>query len=118
MWPCSNAGKRSTADLRVFSAAFQSYAQEKGDWPPGDAVPGAFPPGMAGHLGKTNWERVTPVGGLYTWAPNSLHQGEPGARCGREVGELREAGLRLSGPAPAPHHRRASTGKPPLLVEA
>ncbi len=63
-------------DLRVFTAAFQAYAQEKGDWPDGDAVPGAFPPGMSGQLGKTNWEAVTPIGGRYTWAPNSLQQGE------------------------------------------
>jgi prepilin-type N-terminal cleavage/methylation domain-containing protein len=63
-------------DLRVYAAAFQAYAQEKGDWPPGDAVPGAFPTGMLGALGKTNWERPTPLGGHYTWAPNSLHAGE------------------------------------------
>jgi prepilin-type N-terminal cleavage/methylation domain-containing protein len=63
-------------DLRVYAGAFQAYAQEKGDWPAGDAVPGAFPAGMTGSLGKTNWERVTPIGGRYTWAPNSLQQGE------------------------------------------
>lgn len=63
-------------DLRVFATALQTYAQEKGDWPAGDGVPGAFPTGMAGALGKTNWERVTPIGGHYTWAPNSLQQGE------------------------------------------
>jgi prepilin-type N-terminal cleavage/methylation domain-containing protein len=63
-------------DLRVYASAFQTYAQEKGDWPPGDAVPGSFPAGMSGRLGQTNWERVTPVGGRYTWQPDSLHQGE------------------------------------------
>jgi prepilin-type N-terminal cleavage/methylation domain-containing protein len=63
-------------DLRVYAGAFQAYAQEKGDWPAGDAVPGAFPSGMGGSLSKTNWERVTPIGGRYTWAPDSLHQGE------------------------------------------
>jgi prepilin-type N-terminal cleavage/methylation domain-containing protein len=63
-------------DLRVYAGAFQAYAQEKGDWPAGDAVPGAFPTGMTGSLGKTNWERVTPIGGRYTWAPHSLHAGE------------------------------------------
>lgn len=62
-------------DLRVFAAAFQAYAQEKGDWPPGTGVPGAFPAGMEGLLGATNWQRTTPIGGNYTWDPNSLHQG-------------------------------------------
>jgi prepilin-type N-terminal cleavage/methylation domain-containing protein len=63
-------------DLRVFAGTFQTYAQEKGDWPEGDAVPGAYPAGMSGQLTNTNWERATPVGGRYTWAPNSLQQGE------------------------------------------
>src|ERR1043166_2401272 len=42
-------------DLRVFAGAFQAYAHDHGDWPPGDVAPGEFPPGMAGYLGKTNW---------------------------------------------------------------
>lgn len=70
---------RSTAvanDLRVFRDAFADYAHEHGDWPPGGGQPGEFPAGMAGRLGKTNWERVTPIGGRYQWAPGSLHQGE------------------------------------------
>jgi prepilin-type N-terminal cleavage/methylation domain-containing protein len=63
-------------DLRVFAGAFQAYAQEKGDWPSGESAPGTVPAGMTALLGKTNWERVTPIGGHYTWAPNSLQQGE------------------------------------------
>lgn len=62
-------------DLRVYSAAFQAYANEHGDWPPGDGTPGAFPPGMAGYLGETNWKNRTPIGGLYAWDPNSTQQG-------------------------------------------
>lgn len=62
-------------DLRVFAGAFQTYAQEKGDWPAGNGIPGAFPAGMEGLLGATNWQRPTPIGGNYTWDPNSLHQG-------------------------------------------
>lgn len=72
-------GARSAAvinDLRVFSSAFQTYAQEKSDWPPGDAVPSQFPTGMDGYLNKSNWMNVSPIGGRYTWAPNSLQQGE------------------------------------------
>jgi prepilin-type N-terminal cleavage/methylation domain-containing protein len=62
-------------DLRIFSAAFQAYANEHGDWPTGDGTPGAFPPGMSGYLAETNWQRRTPLGGNYAWDPNSLQQG-------------------------------------------
>lgn len=70
---------RSTAvlnDLRVFSAAFQSYAHDRGDWPAGTGVPAEVPSGMQSYLGTTSWARPTPIGGAYTWAPESLHQGE------------------------------------------
>lgn len=63
-------------DLRVFSAALQQYVQEKGEWPGGGGEPGVFPVGMEGYLRESNWSRPTPIGGRYTWAPNSLHQGE------------------------------------------
>ena len=52
-----NLRARSAAtinDLRIFAAAFQSYAHERSDWPPDDVGPGQFPTGMAGYLGKTN----------------------------------------------------------------
>ncbi len=74
-----NLEARSVAvanDLRVFSGAFQNYAHERGDWPPGNVAPGTFPAGMEGYLGPTAWQRVTPIGGLYTWDPNSMQQGE------------------------------------------
>jgi prepilin-type N-terminal cleavage/methylation domain-containing protein len=74
-----NLEARSTTvvnDLRVYAAALQTYAQEKGDWPDAGAAPGEFPHGMDGYLGKTNWERVTPIGGLYTWSPNTMQAGE------------------------------------------
>jgi prepilin-type N-terminal cleavage/methylation domain-containing protein len=70
---------RATAvvnDLRVYSAAFQTYVHEKGDWPAGASEPGVFPSGLEGYLRETNWTRPTPIGGRYTWAPNSLHQGQ------------------------------------------
>jgi prepilin-type N-terminal cleavage/methylation domain-containing protein len=69
---------RSTAlinDLRVFAEAFQTYAHERSDWPPGEAIPGQFPTGMEGYLGASSWQRVSPIGGHYTWAPNTLQQG-------------------------------------------
>ena len=70
---------RSTAvvnDLRVFTAAFQSYAHDRGDWPESTGVPAEIPAGMQAFLGPTAWQRQTPIGGSYTWATNSLQQGE------------------------------------------
>ena len=73
-----NLEARSTTvvnDLRIYTNALQTYAQEKGDWPVGGVAPGEIPPGMDGYLSKTNWERVTPIGGLYTWSPDTVQQG-------------------------------------------
>ena len=75
----SNLVARSVAvanDLRVFAGAFQVYTHEHGEWPSGDGTPGAFPDGMEGYLGSTGWSRITPIGGYYTWDPNSTQQGE------------------------------------------
>ena len=63
-------------DLRVFSGALQAFTHENGDWPPGSSQPGVFPAGMEGYLRTTNWEHPTPIGGLYTWSPNTVQQGE------------------------------------------
>ena len=63
-------------DLRIFSAALQTYTQERGDWPAANGEPGVFPPGMEGYLRTTNWARRTPLGGFYTWSPNTLQQGQ------------------------------------------
>ena len=62
-------------DLRVYAGAFQAYAQEHGDWPPGGGAPGAFPPGMDGYLSSTNWSRTTPIGGSYQFATQSPQAG-------------------------------------------
>ena len=74
-----NLEARSTVvanDLRVFAGAFQAYAHDHGDWPPDAGGPGEFPPEMAGYLSQTSWTRTTPIGGRYSWEPNSLQQGE------------------------------------------
>ena len=74
-----NREARSAAvvtDLRVFRGALESYTHEYGDWPPGNRAPGVFPAGMEPHLRATNWERPTPIGGRYTWSPNTVQQGE------------------------------------------
>ncbi len=62
-------------DLRVYAGAFQAYAQEHGDWPPGGGGPGVFPPGMDGYLNQTNWSRTTPIGGNYQFATQTPQQG-------------------------------------------
>jgi len=61
-------------DLRVFAAAFDVYAQEKGTWPP-EAAPGVIPVGMEVYLRNTAWTRTTPIGGKYNWENNQLHFG-------------------------------------------
>lgn len=69
---------RATAmanDLRVFAGAFQAYAAEHGDWPAGDGTPGVVPAGMESSLAGTHWQQPTPIGGHYTWDPNTTQQG-------------------------------------------
>jgi prepilin-type N-terminal cleavage/methylation domain-containing protein len=61
-------------DLRTFAAAFQSYEQQNGRYPP-DASSGSLPPLMVGSLGNTSWRRITPVGGYYDWEYNRIHAG-------------------------------------------
>jgi type II secretory pathway pseudopilin PulG len=63
-------------DCRVFSEAFNRYAQEHGSYPGHQAALNGFPPEMSGYLSNTNWTRKTPLGGHYDWddkdATNSL----------------------------------------------
>ena len=63
-------------DCRVFSEAFNRYAQEHGSFPPHQSSLSRFPPEMNGYLSNTNWTRTTPLGGSYDWddkdATNSL----------------------------------------------
>jgi len=61
-------------DLRIFAAAFQSYEQQHGSYPP-EAGTGVLPPVMAGSLGDTSWTRITPVGGYYDWEYNRIEAG-------------------------------------------
>src|SRR3954470_3565467 len=61
-------------DFRTFSAAFDSYAQEMGNWP-AEAAVGVMPTGMAGRLNSTAWLRTTPMGGKYNWDNNQTHFG-------------------------------------------
>jgi prepilin-type N-terminal cleavage/methylation domain-containing protein len=78
-WKKAHLNARATAvanDLRVFAGAFQTYAQERGDWPAAAAAPAEIPAGMQNYLAVTSWQRPTPVGGQYAWARDTLQQGE------------------------------------------
>lgn len=61
-------------DFRVFSSAFEAYAQETGSWP-AEAAAGVFPTGMDNRINKTQWQRITPMGGKYDWEYNQIHFG-------------------------------------------
>ena len=54
-------------DCRVFSEAFNRYAQERGSFPADQTVARQLPAGMTDYLRQTNWLRTTPLGGNYEW---------------------------------------------------
>ena len=45
--------------LRTFATAFETYAQEKGNWP-SEVEAGITPPEMTDRLNNTAWARITP----------------------------------------------------------
>lgn len=65
---------RVASDLRVYAQIFNTYALEKGAWPP-DAGPGVVPTGLEDQL-KIGWTQPTALGGHWTWsnwaAPDNL----------------------------------------------
>lgn len=61
-------------DFRVFATAFETYAHERGSFPP-EADVGEIPPGMEIYLKSDAWTRVTPMGGRYNWEKDQLHGG-------------------------------------------
>lgn len=61
-------------DFRVFATAFETYAHERGAFPPETNV-GEIPPGMENYLKSDAWTRVTPMGGRYNWEKDQLHGG-------------------------------------------
>ena len=74
-----NTRSRASAfwnDCRVFSEAFNRYAQERGDFPADQTKTGVVPANMTGYLSSNQWLKVTPLGGRYDWdnkdAKNSL----------------------------------------------
>ncbi len=66
------------SDLRTFRAAFDTFALERGDWPPdslGNTWPDAATASLlySGYLKQSQWEKVTPIGGSYDWDPDQFH---------------------------------------------
>jgi general secretion pathway protein G len=88
-------------DFRVFGAAFQAYAHEKGSWP-AEAAPGVVPAGVnQQELQAQVWSRATPMGGKFDWENNQIHPG------GTSPGGRWRAALAIT-----------ATGETPLVIDA
>jgi prepilin-type N-terminal cleavage/methylation domain-containing protein len=62
-------------DFRVFGAAFQAYAHERGTWP-AESAPGVVPTGVTNQdLQTETWSKMTPMGGKFDWEYNQVHPG-------------------------------------------
>lgn len=65
------------SDLRTFRAAFEQYNLEMGGWPP-DSITNNWPDSAtsdllySGYLKQAQWEKDTPIGGLYDWDPDQF----------------------------------------------
>lgn len=83
-------------DFRVFGAAFQAYAHEKGSWPP-EAGAGVVPTGMPQQdFAFDVWTKATPMGGKFDWENNQAHPG------GTSAGGKWRAALAITGTFDAP----------------
>jgi len=70
---------RFAADLREFSAAFESYARlHKGGFP-STAGDGVVPAGMESLLKDTSWSGGSPFGGDYGWVAREPPSAGPGS---------------------------------------
>jgi len=72
-----DAAKVSTyiSDLRVFSGAFDQFAQTHGQWPDTQRSTQNFPEGMEGYLSNSAWTRFSPIGGNYSWDRDVVQNG-------------------------------------------
>lgn len=90
---------RATAvanNFRVFGAAFQAYAHEKGSWPV-EATAGVIPTGISSlDLQTVVWSLKTPMGGKFDWENDQIHPG------GTSPGGKWRAALAITGTSDAP----------------
>ncbi len=83
-------------DFRVFAAAFQAYAHEKGSWP-AESAAGVIPTGITSQdLQTVTWSVRTPMGGKFDWEYNQVHPG------GTTPGGKWHAALAINGTSDAP----------------
>jgi len=83
-------------DFRVFGAAFQAYAHEKGSWP-AEAAAGVVPTGITSQdIPTVVWSSPTPMGGKFDWENNQVHPG------GTSPGGKWRAAIAITGTADAP----------------
>ncbi|HEX2860008.1 MAG TPA: type II secretion system protein [Lacunisphaera sp.] len=83
-------------DFRVFGAAFQAYAHEKGSWP-AEVPPGVVPDGVSKQDIQTEvWSKPTSMGGKFDWENNQAHPGGTGP------GGRWRAALAITGTSDAP----------------
>ena len=83
-------------DFRVFGAAFQAYAHEKGSWP-AEAAAGVIPTGFSSEDIQTGvWATRTPIGGKFDWENSQVHPG------GTSPGGKWRAALTITGTSDSP----------------
>lgn len=61
-------------DIRVFAAAYDTYAHEVGGWP-AEVDAGIVPPEMANRVAASAWAKPAVIGGQYNWENGQSHSG-------------------------------------------
>lgn len=80
------------SELNVAARALETYAMEKGDWPPDGE--GGWPAPIWEYLPPPNrWNQTTPVGGNWNWVRNTDGVGAALRISGYEGGEARALAL-------------------------
>jgi prepilin-type N-terminal cleavage/methylation domain-containing protein len=67
-----------SSDMRLFSEAFQRYAQEMGSFP-ATGVVGVIPGGMEEYIDQNDWGKTTSIGGNFNWAIFSASDAQRGS---------------------------------------
>lgn len=81
-----------TSDTRLFSEAFQRYAQENGAFPATGAA-ATIPAGMEEYIDQNDWSKTTALGGNYRWLTIPSSDAQRGSY---DIGIIQVAGATLS----------------------